>query len=81
VTGASDTRLPAQEFARALLGGDIGIALYQDLAERFPTIRREDVFFGVALAWTELQAGLVAAEAELRYVRRLLEEQQGRMAA
>ena len=64
--------LPSQELARHLLAGNVGLTLYFELAERFPTIRRTDVFFGIALAWTDLQAAQVAAEAEISDLRRQL---------
>ncbi len=64
--------LPAQAFARFLLSGEVGLRLYYALADQFPTIRRIEVFFGIALAWTDLQAALVAAEAQILDLRRRL---------
>ncbi len=57
--------LPAQTFARHLLSGAVGCALYHDLIAQFPDIGREDAFLGIALAWTEMQASLLACEAEI----------------
>jgi hypothetical protein len=65
-------RLVSQEVARCLLSGNVGLKLYFDLATRFPSIRRTEVFFGIALAWTDLQGALVAAEAEISDLRRQL---------
>lgn len=71
---APDSQLPAQLFARALLTGDVGFKLFHALVEQFPTLPRPDVYLGAALAWTELAAGLLAAEAEIQDLRRQLEQ-------
>ena len=69
---------PPQALARLLLSGEVGLPLYHALADQFPTIRRIEVFFAIALAWTDLQAGLVAAGAEISDLRRQLGGRQDR---
>ena len=64
--------LPSQALARHLLSGEMGLRLYRGLADQFPAIRRTEVFLGIALAWTDLQAALVGVEAELAHLRRQL---------
>lgn len=64
--------LPSQALARVLLSGDVGLRLYNALADQFPAIRRTEVFFGIALAWTDMQAALIAVELELADLRRQL---------
>lgn len=59
-------QLPAKKLAVALLSGLVGFELFHTLERDFPDIRRADVFFGIALAWTELQASLLACEVEIR---------------
>lgn len=73
---SADATLPAQAFARALLTGRIGFALFHDLSEQFPAITRQEVFWGCALAWTDREAALVAAEVEIRTLRRQLEHRE-----
>jgi len=77
----AEADLPAQRFARLLLGGTVGMALYGSLSAEFPDIRRDDAFFGIALAWTEMAAGLVAAEAEIAELRKRLAAAERRAAA
>ena len=64
--------LPSQALARVLLSGEVGLRLYHALADQFPAMRRTEVFIGIALAWTDLQAALVAAEAQILDLRRRL---------
>ena len=64
--------LPSQALARVLLSGEVGLRLYHALADQFPSIRRPEVFFGIALAWTDIQAALVAAETQISHLRRQL---------
>jgi hypothetical protein len=64
--------LPAQSLARLLLSGEVGLTLFNRLLDHFPEIRRTDAFLGVALAWTDLQAALLAAEAQIIDLRRRL---------
>ena len=64
--------LPSQALARHLLSGEVGLRLYHALADQFPAIRRTEVFFGIALAWTDMQAALIAVELELADLRRQL---------
>jgi hypothetical protein len=71
---APDADLPAQRLARMLLGGPLGLELLQRLSDEFGDIRREEAFAGVALAWTDYAAALVAAETEIRALRRQLEQ-------
>lgn len=73
--------LPAQQIAQYLLSGEAGLTLYSGLHERFPAVGRDDLYFGVALAFSEMAAGLVAAECELRAAQRQLEGRRGRRAA
>jgi hypothetical protein len=73
MSGPSDENLPAQVLARALLGGEVGLSLLDRLETDFATTSRSDVFLAIALAWTEMQAGLVACEAEIRSLRRELQ--------
>jgi hypothetical protein len=60
-----DSDIPPQRLARLLLGGAVGHTLLNELLAHFPTISRGDVFMGIALAWTDREAALLAAEAEL----------------
>lgn len=76
-----DAFIPAQRLARTLLSGDLGLTLYARLAEEFPAITRHDVFYGVSLAWTELSASLLAAEAEVHDLRQRLAAHEMRSAA
>lgn len=69
---APDAELPAQRFARLLVSGVCGATLYERLFEEFADITRADVFFGVALAWTDREAALVACEVEIRALRQQL---------
>ena len=64
--------LASQALARLLLSGEVGLRLYHTLADQFPATRRTEVFIGIALAWTDLQAALVAAEAQILDLRRQL---------
>jgi len=77
----AEAELPAQRLARLLLGGAVGMTLYGSLSAEFPDICRDDTFFGIALAWTEMAAGLVAAEAEVADLRRRLAAAERRAAA
>ena len=67
------TGLPSQALARLLLSGLVGLRLYYALGNEFPAIRRAEVFFGIALAWTDMQAALIAVELELADLRRQLD--------
>ena len=69
--------LPSQKLAKCLLTGSVGMNLFHELADSFPTIHLTEVFFGITLAWTDMQAGLVAAEAEIDHLRRRLGEDVG----
>ncbi len=64
--------LPSQALARLLLSGEVGLRLFHALTDQFPTMCRTEVFIGIALAWTDLQAALVAAEAQILDLRRRL---------
>ncbi len=57
--------LPEQRLARLLLTGQVGFDLYDALTEQFPDIPRASVYLAIALAWTDREAALLAAEAEL----------------
>ena len=62
--------LPAQHLARFLLtGGPCGMKLYGELWQQFPKTDRDSVYLAVALAWTEMQAALLAVEAEIQALR------------
>lgn len=74
---APDTDLPAQRLARLLLSGCVGQALLAELSTRFRDISRSDMFWGVALAWTDREAALLAAEAEILDLRRRLARAEG----
>lgn len=67
-----DADLPPQRLARLLLSGTIGQELLARLGTEFAETRRWDVFAGMTLAWTELQAALIAQEVEVRALRREL---------
>jgi hypothetical protein len=70
---ARDADLPGQQLARLLLGGPLGLDLLQRLHDEFGDITRAEAFAGVALAWTDYAAALVAAETEIRALRRQLD--------
>lgn len=63
-------RLASRDFASFLLSASVGVSLYDQLRETFPAIGREDVFLGIAFAWSALQADLLIAQLELREVER-----------
>lgn len=65
--------LPAGAFANFLLNSPGGARLADDLADRFPTIHRYDVFLGIALAWAFRHADLAASDIEIKELRRQLE--------
>jgi hypothetical protein len=73
MSGAPDADLPHQRLARALLtSGLCGQHLLAHLAAEFPDLSRGDVFAGIALAWSDRETALLAAEAEVRALRRQL---------
>ena len=63
-------QLVSRQFAGFLLQGPVGLSLYDELRATFPAISREDVFLGIAFAWSALQADLLIAQLELREVKR-----------
>lgn len=63
-------QLVSRQFASFLLQGAVGTSLYDELRATFPGISREDVFLGIAFAWSVLQADLLIAQLELREVER-----------
>lgn len=66
--------LPYQALAQHLLSGAHGVTLSDELAAKFPSISRADVFMGIALAWSCLQADEVILHAEIADLRRQLAE-------
>lgn len=64
---------PYQAFASAILDACGGMALFDALTERFPTITRGDAFMGIALAWAVRDADLILADGEIRALRAQLE--------
>jgi hypothetical protein len=62
--------LASREFANFLLQAPVGLSLVDELRAGFPAIRREDVFLGIAFAWSALQADLLIAQIELQEVER-----------
>lgn len=64
------SHLTSRHFANFLLQAPVGMSLLDELRAGFPAIRREDVFLGIAFAWSALQADLLIAQLELREVER-----------
>lgn len=76
MTAPPDATFPAQRFARALMAGEVGFALLERLRAEFAAISREETFLGCALALSEMHAGLVAADYEIRILRRQIEHRE-----
>jgi hypothetical protein len=64
--------MEAKDFAAALLSGATGMSLYAAITEARPAISRADAFLGAVLAMSLREADLVAAEIELKQMRKLL---------
>lgn len=76
-----DADYAPQRFARALLTMPLGLDAFDRLLEQFPSLGRENVYYGAILAVADLAAGLVAAEAEVSVLRRRLAATEQRRAA
>lgn len=63
---------PAMAFANTVMTSKGGADMFGALLEAFPTIRREDVFLGVAIACLDRDANLAAADLEIRMLQRTL---------
>ena len=55
------------------LADAVGLALVDQLRERFQAISREDAFLGAALALSLREADLLAAQIELRHMHMALQ--------
>lgn len=65
---------PYQAFASAILDTCGGMALFDALTARFPSISRADAFLGIAMAWAVRDADLIIADGEIRALQRQLAE-------
>lgn len=65
---------PAMSFAHTIITSRGGADMFGQLLEAFPSIRREDVFLGVAIACLDRDATLAAADLEIRTLQRALEQ-------
>lgn len=64
---------PALAFANTVINSTGGADTFAILLAEFPTIRREDVFLGVAIACLDRDATLMAADLEIRQLQHALE--------
>lgn len=71
--------LPYVQLSGAIMAGGTSAEMFDRLSSHFPAISRGDAFLGFCIAWTQLSADLLIAEAENRLLRSRIAE--GRVAA
>lgn len=76
VSASSNRPFAYLDLVDVLCDGPPGMGVLDTLNDRFPSLSRDDVYMGVATAWSLLVADLVVERQENERLRRTLERAQ-----